>query len=151
MDNRYYAYNNEAIAFYCLYWVVAYERTIDFSKYSLILPFLLNDSFVKAVEDLEETIPLTDFVIQHKINLAKFNNKYLNLLPVTINSSIMLRELGLIDWSDGKIEWKRPLEPCSYYSSGDRLCRIMSIRRRFVEMFKLSNTVELFNSLKILL
>jgi len=144
--NAYYIYNNEAIACCVLYSIIRIIREIDYSKYCLILPFLLDDKTIVKLKE-SETVTIEDF-IKHNIDIfGNFNQRYLSLLPITINSSIMLSDFHLIRIDDS-ISLMSDSE-LDFSDSGDRLCKILSVVDKFCIMFAGANTSNVYKLLNI--
>lgn len=144
--NTYYIYNNEAIACCVLYSVVRIIKAIDYSKYCLILPFLLDDrTIIKLKESDASTIE--EFIKQNIDIFGNFNQRYLSLLPITINSSIMLSDFHIIRINDD-ISLMSDSE-LDFSDSGDRLGKILSVVDKFCIMFAGANASNVYKLLNI--
>ncbi|WP_333663247.1 three component ABC system middle component [Acinetobacter sp.] len=94
MKNSYYVYNNEAIAC-CIFLEILREvEKMDYARFFLILPFLMDDRNVYFLNKGGE-IDVEDF-FKNNNRFNNFNSRFLSLIPIAINSLIMLTEIGLI-------------------------------------------------------
>ncbi|MDD6003715.1 MAG: DUF6521 family protein [Bacteroidales bacterium] len=144
--NAYYIYNNEAIACCTLYSIIRIVKELDYSKYCLILPFLLDDKTIVKLKE-SETVTIEDFIKQNIDIFGNFNQRYLSLLPITINSSIMLSDFHLIRIDD-TISLMSDSE-LDFSDSGDRLGKILSVVDKFCIMFARANTSNVYKLLNI--
>ncbi|MDC5350940.1 three component ABC system middle component [Acinetobacter baumannii] len=102
MKLNYYVYNNEAIACCVLLMVLEKVKEIDYARLLLILPYLLDDRNISFLNKNKKVS--IDFFLKKNNIYYNFNNRYLSLLPVTINSLIILSEMNLINFNrDGNI------------------------------------------------
>lgn len=96
MKNSYYLYNNEAIAFFAIACILQKLGQLDFGKLLLILPLILHDQTVDKLLTKEYN-SLNDFLSENNTIEETFNNRYLDLTPITINSIKLLNDAGLIE------------------------------------------------------
>ncbi len=101
MKEVYYVYNNEAIASCVLLSVIDKLRKIDIPRCCLVLPFLLDDRTISYVtKNFNDEMSLMQLVnIQPRL-FASFNKRYLSLMPVMINSLMILRKGNQIEIND---------------------------------------------------
>lgn len=94
MKEIYYTYNNEAIASCVFLELLQKVGVIDIARSCLILPFLLDDRTVKYFQKLsgKEKISLEYMIKEQSKLFTSFNKRYLSLLPVTINSLLLLNK-----------------------------------------------------------
>jgi hypothetical protein len=91
MKQIYYTYNNEAIACCTILSFLNISQSADLARCCLILPFLFDDRTVNYLNGLREGGADLALIIKEKPRLfTSFNNRFLSLLPVTINSLIIL-------------------------------------------------------------
>ncbi|MCK7590075.1 DUF6521 family protein [Subsaxibacter sp. CAU 1640] len=98
MKEVYYVYNNEAIAS-CVFLSILQEiKEIDIARISLMLPFLLDDRTVNFLNrlGLESDLNLEQIIKEQPRLFVSFNQRYLSLLPVMINSLIILEKSNQI-------------------------------------------------------
>lgn len=101
MKEVYYVYNNEAIASCVLLSVIGKLGEIDIPRCCLVLPFLLDDRTVGYVtNNFRGGTDLAQFVNMQPRLFASFNKRYLSLLPVMINSLMILKKGNQIEISD---------------------------------------------------
>lgn len=121
MKSNYYVYNNEAIACCVLLEVLRKTEKLDYARFFLILPLLMDDQNV----DLLNNDKLIDIEVFFRNNnkFNNFNSRFLSLIPVTINSLIILTEMGLVSLDKQKNVFLVD-DDFSNFSSSERLMRI---------------------------
>ena len=101
MKEIYYVYNNEAIASCILLTILNSVEKLDIARSCLILPFLLDDRTINYLIKNEDTkLNLEDLIIDQSRLFVSFNKRYLSLLPVTINSLVLLNKGNQIKIKD---------------------------------------------------
>lgn len=105
MKEVYYIYNNEAIASCILFAYLQNVKTIDVARSCLILPFLLDDrTVIYLINIMSNKNNSLESIINNKPKLfASFNKRFLSLLPITINSILLLNKNKQIGISSNKI------------------------------------------------
>ena len=102
-----YIYNNEAIGVVAIYLVVKNLKEIDYSKAMLILPLMLNDKLIKFIGRANTKVRgIEELIIKKGQVLTDFNEFYLEMLPISINSLIILNEMKVIEIENGIIRFK---------------------------------------------
>lgn len=102
-----YIYNNEAIGVVAIYSVVKNLKEIDYSKAMLILPLMLNDKLIKFIGRANTKVRgIEELIIKKGQVLTDFNEFYLEMLPISINSLIILNEMKVIEIENGIIRFK---------------------------------------------
>lgn len=93
MKEIYYVYNNEAISSCIFLSILNQIEKFDIARFCLILPFLLDDRVVSYLikNDCIE-LELEQLVKEESRLFVSFDKRYLSLLPVTINSLMMLNK-----------------------------------------------------------
>ncbi|WP_333887580.1 three component ABC system middle component [Sphingobacterium siyangense] len=148
MREIYYTYNNEAIASCAMLSILQKVKSMDIARACLILPFLLDD---RTIANLKNELPigmgLKDFIKEQQRLFVSFNKRYLALLPVCINSLLMLRKSGQI-----KIE-KDIIDNSSInldvMGLGERFASIQQAVPNFLSLFQNLSTAQLYQILKI--
>lgn len=98
MKEIYYTYNNEAIASCTILKVIQEIKSLDIARSCLILPFLLDDRTVYYFKTIKEDDLSLETVIKLKPRLfTSFYKRYLALLPITINSLMLLSKSNQIE------------------------------------------------------
>jgi len=150
MKEPYYVYNNEAISSLILMSVVKQLNTIDIVRLFLILPCLLDDRFVNYVARTNNQSSFST-ILKEKANLfVNFNQRYLELMPIAINSVMILKQCNLLTIKINCIEiiesgdLNNPL-----LDVGERLQKIIRIIPQFIEMIAPYNTLQLYKFLKV--
>lgn len=99
-----YIYNNEAIGVVAIYSVIKELEEIEYSKAMLILPLMLNDKLIKFIGRANTKVRgIEELIIKKGQVLTSFNEFYLEMLPISINSLIILNEMKVIEIENGTI------------------------------------------------
>lgn len=133
-----YIYNNEAIGVVAIYSVIRELDEIEYSKAMLILPLMLNDKLIKFIGRANTKVRgIEELIIKKGQVLTGFNEFYLEMLPISINSLIILNEMKVIEIENGIIrsmnkELKVDLEVSkrtnSMLKSVEGICEILKLQ-----------------------
>lgn len=150
MKEIYYTYNNEAIASCVFLEFLQKVEAIDIARSCLILPFLLDDRTVKYFQKLpdEEKISLEYMTKEQPRLFTSFNKRYLSLLPITINSLLLLNKNNQIGITSSEIFAKNEF----LYGETDMGNRFNEIKKAlpvFTRMIEKYSTIQLYRILKI--
>ena len=148
MKEIFYTYNNEAIASCVLLSVLNQLEKLDIARSCLILPFLLDDRTVNHLtKNQGQNLSLEQLVKDQPRLFVSFNKRYLSLLPVTINSLMILSKSTQITIGNGIIK----AEKFSFDNTnlGDRFSMIEKVIPDFVTMIEKHQTTQLYKALKI--
>jgi len=150
MKEIYYTYNNEAIASCIFLEFLQKLDSIDIARSCLILPFLLDDRTVRYFQHLsdEEKISLEYMTKEQSRLFTSFYKRYLSLLPITINSLILLNKNNQIGITSSEIFTKSEFL-YEETDMGDRFCEIKKALPAFIRMIEKYSTVQLYRILKI--
>ena len=148
MKEIYYTYNNEALASCVLLSVLKHQRDLDIARCCLILPFLLDDRTINYMfNNAENEIELKELVEAQPRLFSSFNKRYLSLLPVTINSLMILKKSEQININD-LILYKSNLED-NDYDFGVRYNKIVNMIPRFLDLINRFSTEQLYKIFRI--
>jgi hypothetical protein len=149
MSNSYYVYNNEAISALVIKKYFEYSKSIDISRLFVILPILLDDNLVEIL--LSEHFDNIESLIDKYPSLfSSFNVKYLELIPITINSFTLLKEMNDVIIKNGIISCvEGGLVNFNESSIGDRIIKIFFSISPFIELTNKYDTSSLYKILKI--
>lgn len=101
MKILYYIYNNEAIATTVLMSVITKLKRMDIALVPLVLPFLLDNRIVNhLLKDEANYENIEQFIQSKRLYFTSFNNRFLSLLPVTVNSLMILQKSNVINITD---------------------------------------------------
>jgi hypothetical protein len=148
MKEIYYTYNNEAIASCVLLLVLNKVDKLDLARSCLVLPFLLDDRIVNYfTKNQGQNLSLEQLVKDQPRLFVSFNKRYVSLLPVTINSLMILNKSNQITIGNEVIMSKL----FSFHNTnlGDRFSTIKKIIPDFVTMIEKYQTPQLYKVLKI--
>lgn len=148
MKEIYYVYNNEAISSCIFLSILNRIKKLDIARSCLILPFLLDDRTVNyLVNNNDVEFNLEEFVSGQSRLFVSFNRRYLSLLPVTINSLMLLNKSKQI-----KIEneiTNNEIVNLEEQKLGDRFNKIEKVIPKFLSMTKEYSTAHLYKILNI--
>ena len=148
MKEMYYIYNNEAIASCVFLSILNKVGTLDIARSCLVLPFLLDDRTVyyfRRNQDVE--LNLEQLIREQSRLFISFNKRYLSLLPITINSLMLLSKSNQI-----KIEKVISIDDFIHFESedlGDRFNKIEDITSKFLSIIEQYSTAQLYKILKV--
>jgi hypothetical protein len=148
MKEIYYTYNNEAIASCIFLSILNNIDELDIARFCLILPFLLDDRTVNYLDRNKHIeTDLMQIIKEQPRLFVSFNKRYLSLLPVTINSLLLLSKSNQIKIntqisSIGNLVFDRQ-------NLGTRFQKIEEITPKFLSVIEKYSTSQLYNMLKI--
>ncbi len=148
MKEIYYTYNNEAIAACIFLEVLQKQQIMDIPRVCLVLPFLMDDRTVKCLMDIDEVTRL-EFIVNEQSRLfTSFNKRYLSLLPITINSLIILDQNKQVGFTRNEVYIKNEFN-CNGIDMGHRFDRIRNAIPLLLSLLDIYTTIELYRILKI--
>lgn len=148
MKEIYYTYNNEAIASCIFLSILNNADEFDIARSCLILPFLLDDRTVNyLVRNKHVETDLEQIIKEQPRLFVSFNKRYLSLLPVTINSLLLLKKSNQIKISVqissiGHLVFDEQ-------NLGERFQKIEEITPKFLSVIEKYSTSQLYKMLKI--
>jgi hypothetical protein len=91
-------YNNEGIGAITMASVLEHCQELSYSKAMLILPVLFHDESVTALKRSNAVLRSSEELMAKKVGLfGNFNARFYSLLPISINSLLILKDMGVID------------------------------------------------------
>jgi hypothetical protein len=148
MSKSYYVYNNEAIASLVLEKTLRLLNEIEISRFLLILPILLEDRIIVKLRTSNFS-NFEELLRKHPTLFANFNDRYLDLLPISINSLTLLKEMGVLMTSKNRIFYNSNYQQLSQSVSSNRLESIAGQLENFVSLTAGYETNTLYKILKI--
>lgn len=108
MNNSNYVYNNEAIGAITIAAVLRYKDQMSYAKGLLILPFLMHSNTASFLKNSTTKVRSVEELIAKKPQFfTNFNRRYESLIPVSINSFFLLKEMRVIKVSKGNLNYLR--------------------------------------------
>jgi hypothetical protein len=148
MKEIYYTYNNEAISSCIFLSILNYINSLDIARSCLLLPFLLDDRTISSLQKTKYIeVDLDQFIKQQPRLFLSFNKRYLSLLPVTINSLMLLNKSDQIDI--GKNITTKSTFKIENIDLGDRFNKINEVIPILLLMIDKYSTTELYKILNI--
>lgn len=148
MKEIYYTYNNEAIASCIFLSILNNADEFDIARSCLFLPFLLDDRTVNYLFRNEHMETDLEQIIKEQPRLfVSFNKRYLSLLPVTINSLLLLSKsnqikIGTKVSSYGHLIFDKQ-------NLGARFQKIEEVAPKLLSVIEKYSTSQLYKMLKI--
>lgn len=97
-------YNNEIIGVYSLLIYLNESKKIELEKYFLLLPLLLNDNLMNYIKSQKSHVRgIEELVLKKYDLLINFNNKFYDLLPLSVNCLDILTDSSYITIKDNFI------------------------------------------------
>ncbi|PTT32456.1 hypothetical protein DBR28_15245 [Chryseobacterium sp. HMWF028] len=148
MKEIYYVYNNEAIASCVLLSIINNVGRIDIARCCLLLPSFLDDKTVSFLnKGFSEDVSLDKLIKDQQRLFATFNKKYLSLLPVMINSLMILKKGGQIQIQDN-ITSTNKLDIINV-DLGNRFVKIKEAIPTFLKLTNDYSTEQLYKILRV--
>lgn len=148
MKEIYYVYNNEAIASCIFLSILNNVDTLDIARSCLILPFLLDDRTVSYLSrNLDNELELEQLIKEQSRLFTSFNKRYLSLLPVTINSLVLLGNSNQVSLGNEIVN--NTTLNLEKKNLGDRFNKIEEVIPKFLSMLEKYSTVQLYKTLKV--
>lgn len=148
MKEIYYVYNNEAIASCIFLSILNNVKKLDIARSCLILPFLLDDRTVSyLLKNQDAHLELEQLIKEQSRLFTSFNKRYLSLLPVTINSLVLLSNSNQVNL--GSEIANNTILNLESKNLGDRFNKIEEIIPKLLLMLEKHTTVQLYKTLKI--
>lgn len=99
-------YNNEATGVVSILSVLRHSKKMCYAKALLILPILAHKETVFFLKRKNTVIrSIEEFIVKKSRCFSNLNNRYYDLLTVSINSILLLKEMKLIKLENGYLEY----------------------------------------------
>lgn len=148
MKEIYYVYNNEAIASCIFLSILNNIERLDIARACLILPFLLDDRTVSYLSRNQDTnLELGQLIKEQSRLFTSFNKRYLSLLPVAINSLVLLSNSNQVTLGCEIVN--NAILNLENKNLGDRFNKIEEVIPKFLLMLEKHTTIQLYKTLKI--
>lgn len=148
MREIYYTYNNEAIASCIFLSILNKVDKLDVARSCLILPFLLDDRTVNYLAKTQgQNLSIEQLVKDQPRLFVSFNKRYMSLLPITINSLMILSKSHQINIGSDIV--KSDTLTFDNANLGDRFSKIANVIPDFMDILAKYTTQKLYKALKI--
>lgn len=153
MKDFYYIYNNEALA--CCVFIAALNhcQTFDIARSCLLLPLVFDQRMVNYFNikkiDMKNLHILQQLIDDKPHVFLSFNSRYKMLLPVCINSLIILSKYNLIEIGKNINIIKKGAITFENTELGERFNKISKVIPKIIDIMSLYSTDELYKILKI--
>jgi len=128
--------------------VITKLKRINVALAPLVLPFLLDNRIVNhLLKDEANYVNIEQFIQSKRLYFTSFNNRFLSLLPVTVNALMILQKSNVINITD-TISIKREFE-FDVNELGLRFTKIENAIPKFVALIKDYSLSDLYIKFKI--
>lgn len=92
------SYNNELIGAIALVSILHVNKEITLAKALLIFPFYSHSNTRKILMSKKSQIrSLEELIVKYPSYFSNYNERFQSLVPITINSIILLKRMGLVN------------------------------------------------------
>lgn len=147
-------YNNEAIGTLTMGYFISLSKQLSIAKAMIILPMILHDATARRLRGNSINRSLDEFIIGNVDCLINFNKRYTDFLPVSVNSVMMLREMGIVLLSEDKIIYNSDntrFNAFSAHNIGNRARALLASVERLVPIIVNEHDWSLYLKLKVFL
>ncbi|EGT3613491.1 hypothetical protein E5N06_09065 [Clostridium perfringens] len=102
-------FNNEGICALGIMSILELTCELTYSKVMLISPIIFNKRIVEFLGTNSKIRSFEEFRLKQVASIAKFNDMYYNFLPLTINTLVILEDMGFVELNSNKIKLKKTL------------------------------------------
>ncbi|EIW6614022.1 DUF6521 family protein [Clostridium perfringens] len=126
-------FNNEGICALGIMSILELTCELTYSKVMLISPIIFNKRIVEFLGTNSKIRSFEEFRLKQVASIAKFNDMYYNFLPLTINTLVILEDMGFVELNSNKIKLKKTLvESIEINKLGKRAKKIVKIAPKVV-------------------
>lgn len=141
-------YNNEIVGIKAISTYLSKKNELDFEKYILLYPLLLNDSLINNLKNKKRTYKsLDEIAIKEINNLYNFSEKFYDTLNINFNVMQFLIDLGWIELNQGKIKYIKRYNNTEF-SNDKRIKNIISALPRLNLIFN-ENIDKIYYELRV--
>ncbi|KRF18652.1 three component ABC system middle component [Paenibacillus sp. Soil787] len=152
MSGSKYIYNNEAFGISAMASVLKHMENTSYSKTMLILPFVTHKETLDYLKLQRSDVKSIEQLIAKKANLiTNFNKRFLNLLPISLNSLHILHEMKVILIKDQQIKFNKSSQfNESDIKLGARVKDVVKASKKIANLLQKDES-ELYLQLRVLL
>jgi hypothetical protein len=147
----YYLYNNEAIGAIGIAAVLNECQALSYSKSLLILPILFHEDTVSALKRSNSVIrSAEELMIKKTSRFGNFNARFYSLLPISLNSIMLLKQMGEIIITERSV-CNSPQNKIDFNNAplGKRAQNIIKAAPKLAELLSSEDDQSLFLKLRI--
>ena len=143
-------YHNELIGIISLLSILQYHKEMSLGKALLIFPFFGHKGTLGILKRKNIKIrSLEELIVKYPSSCSNFNERFQSLSPVTINSIILLKRMGLINLKDGILSLnKQNIFELENKSFGSRAKDIVQASKKLAEIL-MEDTSNLYLQLRV--
>lgn len=140
-------YNNFGICSLGIAFTLRHLQTLSLSKSLLIMPLISHKDLLQYLARKTTNIQsLEQILVTQQVSFAKFNARFYDSLPVSINAIQFLAEIGIVEVVHGELIFVEDLDYAK--SMGKRAKKIFSASPNIAKIVK-SDTANLYTNLRI--
>ncbi|MFT5916317.1 MAG: hypothetical protein ACI81T_002825 [Bacteroidia bacterium] len=145
-----YLHFNEIMSVFPIRRVLEDTKKLKLFKATLILPFLYDRHATKVLSFISESKNLEESILKFPNYFASFNDRYMNFLPITVNSISLMKEMKMLDFDKNYIFLKDTNQWKEYENQdlGSKTKRLIENASLLSDIMKNTNE-ELYKSLRI--
>ncbi|MGO4731154.1 three component ABC system middle component [Paenibacillus sp. 2KB_22] len=139
VPNSKYMFNNEAFGIVAIASVLKHSKKLSYSKALLILPLMAHKETLILLKRENSNVRSIEQLIAKKENLlTNFNERYLSLLPISINSIVLLNEIRVLENDAGIIEYVNDSFDFNNRGLGKRAQDVIKASKKISSMLEMS-------------
>lgn len=144
-----YIFNNEAFGIVAIASVLKYSQSLSYSKALLVLPFFAHKETLDILKRRNSDIRSIEQLIVKKDSLiTDFNSRYMSLLPISINSIVLLNEMRIAENDNGTISYNGDSFDFNNRSLGRRAKDIVNASKKLSTILR-EDTANLYLQLRV--
>lgn len=127
------------------------RERIELSHIALMLPLLLDDTVVEAINDNRIKYSFESLISAKRMPLANYNDRYLSTLPLLYQAIALLLDIEAVSMRDGMLVAKKKslLDPMITTCSSECLSNMCKATIRLFEMTEGKNIAQLYKLLNV--
>ena len=153
MQSSRYLYNNEALASVTLGYFVKKYGTISVPKLMLVLPFVLHGPTLRCLRNKSNKRSLEELILKNNECFVNFNARFLDFMPLFINTLTILGELNIISIRNNEIHYNMSslFSPNDFSNLGNRAQEILDALDALIVIMREQDVSSLYLKLKVVL
>ncbi|WP_132945360.1 three component ABC system middle component [Tumebacillus sp. BK434] len=144
-----YIYNNEAIGAIAIASVMKHLKSSSIGKTMLFLPLLLHNPTTNFLKKRSTGVrSLEELLVKKGGYFINFDDRFRSLLPISLNSLLVLAEIGVINVDDGMVRYNTESKFDINTNIGNRITNIIMASEKLAMIMK-EETGNLYLQLRV--
>lgn len=149
VPNSKYVFNNEAFGIVAIASVLKHSKRLSYSKALLILPLMAHKETLDLLKRAKSDVRSIEQLLAKKANVVtNFNERYLSLLPISINSIVLLNEIKILENNAGTIKYVNDSFDFNNRSLGQRAQDVIKASEKISRILEM-NAANLYLQLRV--